>query len=229
MKRIIATVALALAASGATAQPEVWEITMVVDNQFDAYYGTATATDPNGLFGSGTWPTTFTFNVFGRSSTDYLYVATASDHATAQGFLADFENVTTGLTTSTGDAAWEVFPAGAYLREMGFSITTWPRNLMPTQAEVDIAINFATTNSLWITPDTQPGAWNGGPGVVWGQIPNISVGAQWIWHDSTGGGTPLNPGRNHNEFLVFRVPGVPTPGTAMLLGLGGLVAARRRR
>ena len=112
MKRIAAIVTLALTASSATAQLEDWEITMTVDNFFDIYYGTATATAPGGLIGSGSWSTTYTFNVSGRAPTDYLYVATASDRRVAQGFLGDFENLTKNLKASTGHARWEVFPAG---------------------------------------------------------------------------------------------------------------------
>ncbi|MBX3382627.1 MAG: PEP-CTERM sorting domain-containing protein [Phycisphaeraceae bacterium] len=219
---------IAAAASLAAALPAAgddWLINMTVDNRFDVYFGTPTAT--NFYAGGGNnWTVTYTITATGRAATDYLYVATASDRAVAQGFIGEFTNTTTNLTTVTGDAIWEVFPAGAYLTQLGLGPGPWPTNVQPTQAQVDLAIAYATINNLWVTPG------NGGINGVspWGARPGISPNARWIWHNANNAPDPTIGGFNHDEFLVFRIAGaVPTPGALALLGMGGLVAARRRR
>lgn len=219
--------AAALSTCIGAAHADDWVIHMTVDNQFDAWFGTPFGT--NFHAGSGnSWPTTYTFNAFGRATTDYLYVSTASDHAVAQGFIGDFTNTTTNMTTVTGDLIWEVFPAGRYLSQMGMGPGPWPPSLQPTQAQVDTAILYATTNNLWLTPYI--GGLNGvGP---WGARPGISSNARWIWHRDPN--SPFTDATqeswNHEEFLVFRIAGaVPAPGSLALVGAFGVMATRRRR
>jgi len=51
----------------------------------------------------------------------FLYVATASDHGVAQGFLGTFTNLITGDVYETSDdstSPWEVFPTGQYLTQL---------------------------------------------------------------------------------------------------------------
>lgn len=220
-----ALAALVIGCGSTVAFADDWVISMTVDNQFDCYYGTPFAT--NFLAGSGNnWTTTYTFNALGRLPTDYLYVATSSDQAVAQGFIGTFKNLTTNLTTDTGDLVWEVFPAGQYLQQMGLGSGPWPASLQPTQAQVDIAINYAETNNLWVTPVA--GGYNGV--APWGFRTGISTNARWIWHSANGDPDPTSPGFNHDEFLVFRIAGaVPTPGAAVLAGFALAAAARRRR
>lgn len=214
-----------LCAIVAPAMGDDWVINMTVDNQFDVYFGTPSTT--NFFAGGGNnWPTTYTITANNRLATDYLYVATASDQNVAQGFLGTFVNTTTNLVTDTGDAVWEVFPAGQYLQQMGLGSGPWPASLMPTQAQVDIAINYAETNNLWVTPTA--GGFNGA--FPWGTRPGISSNARWIWHSANGDTDPTSPGFNHDEFLVFRIAGaVPTPGAVSLAGLSLLAGLRRRR
>lgn len=67
---------------------------------------------------------------------------------------------------------------------------------------------------------------------------NDGIGAHMTWSMS-GGDTPVLPGQNVSFFFTFNIPGavvfemvqtpVPVPGALGLLGLGGLVAFRRRR
>ncbi|MBM4107644.1 MAG: hypothetical protein FJ255_02350 [Phycisphaerae bacterium] len=205
-----------------------WTIHMTVDNQFSAWFGNSMQTTL--AVGSGnSWPTTYTFNVGGANPTDYFYVATSSDHSAAQGFIGEFHNVTQGYQFLTGlSGNWEVFPAGRYLQQLFGMTNPWPASVMPTQAQIDSAITYATTLGLWIPPTSFPGYTNGvGP---WGFRPGISANAHWIWHrDPNGPANPLTPGYNHEEFLVFRVPGVPSPVTALPLALMGVFGLRRRR
>lgn len=208
-----------------------WTINITVDNQYSIYFGNNLTT--NTFVGSDTnWTTTDTWNAVGMNPTDYAYVATASDRAVAQGFLADFNNTTQNYQFRTGGLVWEVFAAGPHLMAMYGMAGSWPANLLPTQAELDTAITYAETNNLWVTP-AEFANWDNrivGNITTWGHRPGINAISEWIWHAPPGfGGNPFSPGANHDEFLVFRVQGIPTPGAAAVLALGGLLGLRRRR
>jgi hypothetical protein len=201
---------------------------LTVDNMFDVYFGTPTRTTGE-VVGRGTdWQTEYHYTAQGRYSTDYMYVATASDHVVAQGFLGTFTNLSLDKTTITGDPVWEVFPAGAYEATNPHWPDAWPPWTMPTQAQVDTAIAYAEANELWVIPVSPPGydndpttsiapstsEWRNhcNPECTYDHIPST---ARWIWHDSGKGmsTTWTNPlaGFNHDEFLVFRVAGAVGP------------------
>ncbi len=210
---------------------DTWQINMTVDNQYAAYVGTSSATVGAAVQADTNWTNVESFTVSGMSASDYFYVATASDFSGAQGFLGEFNNVTQSLNFNTGSAAWEVLPVGAYLQQIDASWpTTWPYLTMPTQSQVDQTLAWASTNtSAWVTP-SQYLNWDNrvtGNITTWGHFAGIDANAEWIWHN-TGSGNPFY-GANHDEFLIFRVKGVPAPGGAAVLGLAGLVAVRRRR
>lgn len=214
-----------LCASSSFALADDWTIHATCDNQFAIYFGSSTATDF--AAGSGNnWGATYTFTATGRDPSNYIYVATASDQTQAQGFIGDFTNTTAGRIAVTGDDLWQVFPAGAFLSQMGLGSGPWPASLMPTQAQVDTAIAYATANNLWRAPGL--GGLNGvGP---WGTRPDISPNARWIWNNSNGSPDPTQGSVNHDEFLVFRVTGAaPTPGAFALLAFAGAAGARRKR
>ena len=205
-------------------QADDWDMYITVDNQYDVYFGTPTTTN---FYAGGdtTWTSVEYFQALGRLPTDYLYVATASDYSTAQGFLGTFTNTTTNATINTGDTVWEVFPAGAYAATNPYSPSPWPFSQMPTQAQVDTAIAYAETNGLWVAPTAVPGYDNDNSTPIapytweWGWFfATIQPSASWIWYDSGNdpGNPPVRPaplsGFNHDEFLVFRVAGaVPEP------------------
>jgi len=221
---------LVVASAALPALADNWTIRMTVDNQYDAYTGTSTAATTL-VGGDNNWPTMETYNVTGVNATDFWYVTTSSDRSVAQGFLASFTNTTLGNTILTGNAAWEVFRAGDHLLPIfGQANGSWTANLQPTMAQTSAAIAYATANSLWTATASSPGYTNPGAG-PWGAFPLIPNSAQWVWAPNVSGGNPLQPGANHGEFLIFRIEGqaIPTPGAAALLGLGGLIAARRRR
>lgn len=204
-----------------------WVMNLTVDNQFDVYFGTPTSTLIHA--GNGNWwPTTYTFNAFNMPNNAYLYIATASDHSVAQGFIGDFTNTTKNKTALTGDVEWEVFAAGAHQATNPYWPAAWPAGLQPTQGEVDNAIAYAEANGLWEAPDTEPGN-NFNGTAPWGFRPGIDPDAIWIWHDAFGDGFPLSVGRNNDEFLVFRIAGVvPAPSSASILALSALTLRRRR-
>ena len=231
----------AVAGMGSVVYADNWDIHLTVDNQFDVYYGTPMTTNFHAGYGNS-WGTEYHYTATGRPSTDYLYVATASDFSVAQGFIGTFQNTTLNTTLSTGDPGWEVFPAGQYLQQLFGMGGAWPYLTMPTQGQVDAAIAYATTNNLWVAPSTAPG-YDNDPGTpitpysfIWPTpLPNVATGADWIWYNSgrdPGSGfmpVPFN-GFNHDEFLVFRVPGVaPEPASMALLALGGAAALLGRK
>lgn len=227
-REMLATLAVAGVASMAMADD--WVAKLTVDNQFNVYFGDSMGTD-FAAGGGNSWPTTYTITANGRAATDYLYVSTASDQSVAQGFVGEFTNTTGGFTIKTGSNLWEVFPAGAYLNQIFGQTTPWTPSLMPTQSQVDAAIAYATTNNLWInTSGFQD--WDNrvsGNITIWGHRPGIAADAQWIWHNKLGTGNPFSGGFNHDEFLVFRVAGVPAPSGLSALSFAGLLSLRRRR
>lgn len=232
-KSTITAACLAAAALAPHASADNWQIRMTVDNQFDAYVGTASQTTGSAVGGGNSWSTTYSFGVSNMQASDYFYVVTASDHAGAQGFLGEFTNTTQNLQFNTGSAQWEVFPVGAYLQQIDSSWpAVWPSLQQPTQGQVDQALQWAANSSnVWLTPAEFLNWDNRTTGNIttWGHRAGIDASAEWIWHNVRGSGNPFNPGFNHDEFLVFRVRGVPAPGPVALLGLGGLMALRRRR
>lgn len=238
------TVVLAFAAGEGEAQADDWTMAITVDNQYDIYFGDAYLTVPTFVGGDLNWPTVETWSITGVSSTAFLYVATASDHGVAQGFLGTFTNVTTGDVYETSDDAtspWEVFPAGQYLAQLNAIDATipagsWPVSLQPTSSQVQTAVAYATTNNLWIDPTSAPGYDNGSSPLPWGTtFAGIPASAEWIWHDTgVGTSTPYPApfdGFNHDEFLVFRVPGVavPEPSSLLLSAIGVIGLFRRGR
>jgi hypothetical protein len=210
-KFTIATLVLGMMSNTSTSQADNWDMYLTVDNQFNAYFGTATTT--NFFAGSGNnFMTTYHFTALGRAPTDYFYVVSVSDQDIAQGFIGIFANTTTNKSVQTGSVVWQVFPAGAYAATNPFHPNPWPPSQMPTQVQVNTAIAYATANNLWVAPTSLPSYTNGSP--PWGLRANIPTSAKWIWYNTGDGPNPSNPfepGFNHDEFLVFRVAGaIPT-------------------
>lgn len=233
----------ALLLSASAAQADDWTMSITVDNQYDIYFGDSLLSVPTFVGGDGDWTNTESWSITGVSPTAFLYVATASDHSVAQGFIGSFTNVTTGdvyETSSLPSSPWEVFPAGRYLTQLNAIDGTipagvWPAGVQPTMSQVQTAVAYATTNSLWIDPVSAPGYVNGSSPLPWGGRPGIPATAEWIWHDSGVGTSSPYPapfdGFNHEEFLVFRVPGqaIPEPAGAVLTVLGVAIGGFGRR
>lgn len=200
------------------------------DNFYGIYTGDAVSATAN--HGSdGAWSTveTYTFNM---NAGDYLYVAVWSDDSSWQGFLGQFDNHNGRFYSS--DPAWQVTATGIDKDSMAD---------LPTLFEMTTEIgraNAGTNASLgWVTPTlgwtNVTGSQYGGSNNPWGQRAVIDKAAMWSWYNTGLDARPTAPfaGYNHAEFLIYRIPGdaVPEPATmvALAMGIGGLVARRRRR
>jgi len=223
---------IALAVLGPAAKADLIKINMTVDNSYALFLGTATSATT--FIGSDfSWPTTETYN-FNLATSQYIYVTTASDLSAAQGFLGQFENLTSGYKFYSNDAQWQVMATNL---GSNAPYTGSATDLALLTTQIQLANGGGTFSNGWV--GTTAGPSNGaGP---WGARPNIDAAAKWVWYSSNGDSDPTTPGYNHAEWLTFRiavaatptnpVPSVPDGGTtlAMLGGaLAGLGALRRK-
>jgi len=225
----LTSVVLCLASA---AQADSITVNMTVDNSYALFHGTSTTAQT--FVGSDfNWTTTETYN-FNLPSSDYLYVVTASDLSTAQGFLGQFKNNTFNYTFYSNDPQWQVMATGLG-SGAPYTGSTADMNLLSAQLVNANLGASGTTASLGWTALTAGPANGGGP---WGTRPLINAAARWVWYSSNGDPDPTTPGFNHDEWLVFRIrvgatPMVPEPGALALLASAGLSGAglflRRRR
>ncbi len=153
----------------------------------------------------------FTFD-----TSDPIYIAAWSDDATAQGLLAEIDAGDLG-TIYSGDARWQVFATGIDLD------TGAPH---PLATDVAAQIAMADANSWWDSPFV--GEYNGQGTLPWAKIADISEDARWMWN-ATDGGDALRGGKNHDEYLIFRLAAIPAPASGLVIAGAGLALARRRR
>ncbi|KAB2319105.1 PEP-CTERM sorting domain-containing protein [Betaproteobacteria bacterium SCN1] len=211
-------------------------VSMTVDNSYALYTGTLDGATT--FIGSdGNWPTVETYH-FTLSPGDYIYVVTDSDKSTAQGFLAQFNNLTDGYTFYSQDPQWQVTATGlggaAPYSGSVSDIGLLTREILNANAGNNASggwTNFTTGNSNGASP--------------WGAMGGIDPDASWVWY-AGGNCNTANPtigGCDAGEWLVFRIAaaatpdnpvpdshGVPEPASIALFGLGmlGLAAFRRR-
>lgn len=221
MKTQTAAIAAALATawSGAASAGLIANAVITADNHYAIfadgpmglnYYG-GNETGAGGNPGQYNWskPETYAFETDGK-----IYLAAWSDDSVAQGLLAAI-NLSNGDTLHSGDARWEVYPTG---------INRGTGDPHPTVPEMVGHIATADMGDLWEVPFV-----GGANGIApWGTIPGISSDIRWMWYNTPGDSDPLSGGSGAGELLIFRVC-VPTPGTATLAGLGGMMLLRRRR
>lgn len=227
---------------GATvARADSIRVAITVDNSYALFLGNSTVA--NTFVGADfNWPTTEIYN-FDLNSASYLYVVTASDLSTAQGFLGQFDNLTAGYTFYSNDPQWQVMATGLGGASAPYSGSA--ANLALLSQEIQDANAGGNASNGWV-PLTAGGLNGESP---WGSRPGISAAARWVWY-AGGNCSPTNPtlgGCNANEWLVFRIAvaatpdnpvpnpnpptAVPEPGTLALFAVSllGIGFARRRR
>ena len=217
---------LVLSASALQANAVPFEVDITVDNSYALYYGTATEAT-NFVGSNGSWYEAEHY-AFDLPSSNFIYVVTESDVATAQGFLAQFTNLLTNQRFYSNDSQWQVTATGRRgLAPYDSSATA----LSELSAQLVAANGGSNPSGGWV--GTTAGATNGAS--PWGTIANIDSAARWSWYNSNGSVDPTIGGYDHDEYLIFRISvgatEVPEPSTIMLLSLGllGLVAARKRK
>jgi len=217
---------LAIAALVQSAHASDVKVTLTVDNSYALYYGTQ-AQATNFIGSDGDWRSAETYN-FNLASSQYLYVVTASDLSAAQGFLGQFENITSGYKFYSNDPQWQVTATGL---GPNAPYSGSPADFSLLTHEIQDANAGGNASKGWVSLTSGPA--NGS--APWGSIGGIDSAAPWVWYSSNGDPDPTTPGFNHDEWLIFRIavaatpdapiPSVPEPSSILLLLSGGLSLA----
>ncbi|MEM7313932.1 MAG: hypothetical protein AAF497_12345, partial [Planctomycetota bacterium] len=142
------------------------------------------------LNGTTTAPTSGT-----QTTEDYLYLTAWSDDAVAQGLVADI--TIDGVPMLSGNSMWQVLPTDNDLDNAASA---------PWLSEVrwELAAGLNSWEDITTGPqnsDTLYGLIN--------EVSMISPSAEWMWYDSgaqTSANAPFQPGFDHDEYLIFRIP-----------------------
>lgn len=202
-----------------------FEVDITVDNSYALFTGTETAAT-NFVGRDDDWYSAESYS-FDLPTSNFIYVVTKSDLSVAQGFLAQFTNLTTNERFYSNDSQWQVTATGRY----DFApYDDTPASFIELTEQLLLANDGSNPSGGWVA--TTAGLANGA--APWGTVANIDTAAHWSWYNSNNSGNPTIGGFDHNEYLIFRISvgatAVPEPSSLLLIGLGllGLYAARKR-
>lgn len=221
-----------------TAHADAIKVSMTVDNSYALFAGNRSAATT--FVGSdGSWPSVESYN-FNLAADAYLYVVTASDQSVAQGFLGQFENLTTGDKFYSQNPQWQVMATGL---GPNAPYTGSAADLQLLSNEIQDANGGGNPSQGWRS-FTAGGANGSSP---WGLMSGIDSLASWVWYaaGSCDRNNPTQGGCDAGEWLVFRIAvaatpdnpipdnpissTVPEPTSFALAGLGLALAAALRR
>ncbi len=224
-----------MASTNIATATQTFDVIVTSDNAYAIYIGDL-AGDPNTLTLEGWAVNTTASQIWSTESYPsvsvpdayYIYIAVWSDDQVIQGFLADFDNITSGGKVLSGEPQWEVTATGIDLDNNDLAPT-----LVDLGAQIALANLGTNPSGGWVANTPSPLS-NGDGGI---HNPLITIGnidddAHWMWYDSGMDGSATAPfdGFNHDEYLIFRIPvTAPEPASLGLLAIGGLALLRRRR
>ncbi len=155
---------------------------ITADNDYALYYGTENGSSITFVGRSNindTWTSAENWS-FNMKKEDYIYVATWSDNAVAQGLLGQFvTNSGPNILTNTN---WQVYLTNDDKGNGSFE---------PTTSEMSNKI----AGAVW-SPVSDYIDHGGAP---WGTVTGIDLAADWIW------GSSLLPGSGFGEYQIFRI------------------------
>jgi len=214
------------------------KVSMTVDNAYALFVGNRSAATT--FVGSdGNWPSVESYN-FNLARDAYLYVVTASDQSVAQGFLGQFENLTSGYKFYSQNPQWQVMATGL---GPNAPYTGSAADLQLLSKEIQDANGGGNPSQGWRS-FTAGGANGSSP---WGAMAGIDALASWVWYaaGSCNRNNPTLGGCDAGEWLVFRIAvaatpdnpipdnpiasTVPEPTSFALAGFGLALAAALRR
>jgi len=225
-----------------------------ITNGAPVLYTAGTANSGNGFTNAGVGPELYDLNSLPAS--DYMYLIGWSDDSILQGAIAEF-SVGSQAVGTVPNVGWEVYATGID-RDSNIpadTLTNSATDIALINAQIALANSNgggAGTSVGWVDENgLLPG---GGAGVgalafgddntggaggthPFGAIQGISSSARWMWYneDPATISNPFDAGPEgpdgHHEFLIFRIPvsSIPAPGSAAVLMMGGVFAARRGR
>lgn len=195
--KVFLAMAAGVAALSASASAQVTlNGAFAVDNGFTAYISTSPTLQGTAWLSGNNWPSTITGNtVINAAGTYYLHVI-AFDQGGPRMFLGEFSLQNAGGFT------------GTFTANGGTSLLT---------NSTDWVVSDTGLGQNTFAPIDQGGNVIGAP--TWGQRPNISANARFVWGN-------LN---TSTVYFSTTIRVIPAPTALGMLALGGLMASRRCR
>jgi hypothetical protein len=175
---------------------------VVADNFYGLYTGTATGGSLAGPHLKGSWPTPATGNINLGGTDTHVYVLVWGDNSSLQGFMADLRIASAQV--NTGSPFWEVCATGQTLNQ---GVANLPNN-----ASISARISACNNGSQWRPTKNGKNNEHAVTG-LWGRVNGIDPTAAWVWYPQSGCSDNVNDSNyflraacKTPEYLIFRVP-----------------------